>query len=246
MDLDVDFKKIAMETVYFSGSKLENLLNESAILAVKENSKKITMNHINKSYYKVLVGDEKSDRSGINDLDKKITAYHEAGHALVAKLISEDTRVTKVSIIPSTKGMGGFSVNIPRDKMYQTKKDLISSIMTSLGGRAAEEIIFGKEYVTTGASSDLEKATDMTLSMIGIFGMDESVGLLNYNLVSNRNIDIGDNILNRGKEILDDLYMDTIKIINANKSKLDILANRLIEKEVINEDEINDVICSGD
>lgn len=246
MSLDIDFKKVAMETVYFSGSKLENLLNESAILAVKESSEKITMNHINKSYYKVLVGDEKTDRSGINELDKKITAYHEAGHALVAKLISGDIRVTKVSIIPSTKGMGGFSVNIPKDKMYQTKKDLIISIMTSLGGRAAEEIVFGKEYITTGASSDLEKATEMTLSMIGIFGMDESVGLLNYNLVSNRNIDIGNIILNRGKEILDDLYMDTIKIINSNKFKLDILANRLIEKEVIDEGEINTIMYSKD
>lgn len=241
MSKDIDYNKVALETVYFSGSKLEHLLNESAILAVKENSKEITMNHINKAYYSVLVGDEKKDKSGIDKKDKKITAYHEAGHALVAKLTGEDTRVTKVSIIPSTKGMGGFSLNIPRDKMYQTKKDLIGNIMTSLGGRAAEEIIFGKDYVTTGASSDLEKATDMTLSMIGIFGMDSYSGLLNYNLVSNRNIDVGDSILKRGKEILDELYCDTLNIIRNNIDILNELADKLIEQEVLYEEEINSI-----
>lgn len=245
MSKDIDFNKVALETVYFSGSKLEHLLNESAILAVKENSKEITMNHINKAYYSVLVGDEKKDKSGIDKKDKKITAYHEAGHALVAKLTGEDTRVTKVSIIPSTKGMGGFSLNIPRDKMYQTKKDLIGNIMTSLGGRAAEEIIFGKDYVTTGASSDLEKATDMTLSMIGIFGMDSSSGLLNYNLVSNRNIDVGDSILKRGKEILDELYCDTLNVIKNNIDLLNELADKLIEQEVLYEEEINNIFLKN-
>ena len=200
----VDLKKVALETIYFSGAKLENLMNESAIIAVKEKSKEITMDHINKAYYSVLVGEEKKDRSSIDIKDKEITAYHEAGHALMAKLIAKDNRVTKVSIIPSTKGMGGFSLNIPPDKMYQTKKDILSNIMIALGGRAAEEIIFGKEEITTGASSDLEKATNMTLSMIGVFGMDEIVGLLNYNVLSSRNLDDG-RLLNRAKEILEKL-----------------------------------------
>ncbi len=238
---NVDFKKIALETIYFSGAKLENLMNESAIIAVKEKAKEITMEHINKAYYSVLVGEVKKDRSAIDIRDKKITAYHEAGHALMTKLIAKDNRVTKVSIIPSTKGMGGFSLNIPPDKMYQTKKDILSNIMIALGGRAAEEIIFGKEEITTGASSDLEKATDMTLSMIGVFGMDEVVGLLNYNVVSNRNIDDGI-LLNRTKEILDKLYSDTIKILNRNISTLQSLSENLIEREVLYEDEINNIL----
>ncbi|WP_333657499.1 ATP-dependent metallopeptidase FtsH/Yme1/Tma family protein, partial [Tissierella praeacuta] len=124
---NVDLKKIALETIYFSGAKLENLMNESAIIAVKEKSKEISMEHVNKAYYSVLVGDEKKDRSSIDYRDKEITAYHEAGHALVTKLIAKNNRVTKVSIIPSTKGMGGFSLNIPPDKMYQTKKDILSN-----------------------------------------------------------------------------------------------------------------------
>lgn len=239
---NVDLKKVALETLYFSGAKLENLMNESAIMAVKDKSKEITMDHINKAYYSVLVGDEKKDRTGISYKDKEITAYHEAGHALVAKLIAKENRVTRVSIIPSTKGMGGFSLNIPPDKMYQTKKDILSNIMIALGGRAAEEIIYGKENITTGASSDLEKATEMALSMIGVFGMDEVVGLLSYNLIANRNLDDGI-FLTRAKEILDNLYKETIILINNHKNSLESLAMSLIDKEVLNEEEINNLLC---
>ncbi|MDR7857295.1 ATP-dependent metallopeptidase FtsH/Yme1/Tma family protein [Tissierella sp.] len=238
---NVDLKKLALETIYFSGAKLENLMNESAIIAVKEKSKEITKDHINKAYYSVLVGDEKKDRSGISHIDKEITAYHEAGHALVAKLIAKDNRVTKVSIIPSTRGMGGFSLNIPPDKMYQTKKDIISSIMIALGGRAAEEIIYSKEDITTGASSDLEKATDMTLSMIGVYGMDETIGLLNYNVLSNKNLDDGA-LLIRAKEILDNLYSETITLLMNHRKELESLTINLIEKEVLNEEEINNIL----
>ncbi|WP_353095214.1 ATP-dependent metallopeptidase FtsH/Yme1/Tma family protein [Tissierella praeacuta] len=241
---DVDLKKVALETIYFSGAKLENLMNESAIIAVKEKSKEISMDHVNRAYYSVLVGDEKKDRSGIDHKDKEITAYHEAGHALVAKLIAKENRVTKVSIIPSTKGMGGFSLNIPPDKMYQTKKDILSNIMISLGGRAAEEIIYGKEQITTGASSDLEKATDMTLSMIGIFGMDEIVGLLNYNVLSSKNIDDG-TLLNRAKDILNDLYLDTINLLNNHRNELNAISEKLMEKEVLYEEEINSILCQA-
>lgn len=241
---EVDLKKVATETVYFSGAKLENLMNESAIIAVKEKSNNITMEHINKAYFSVLVGDEKKDRSSINHIDKEITAFHEAGHALIAKLVSKDNRVTKVSIIPSTRGMGGFSLNIPPDKMYQTKKDIISNIMVALGGRAAEEIIYGKEKITTGASSDIEKATDMTLSMIGIYGMDEEVGLINYNVLANKNLD-GGILLKRGKEILDSLYSDTLKLLNDNIEYLKILSENLIQKEVLHEEEINNILSKA-
>lgn len=239
---NVNFKNLALETIYFSGAKLENLMNESAIIAVKDKAKEINIDHINKAYYSVLVGDEKKDRSGIDKIDKKITAYHEAGHALMTKLKAKDNRVTKVSIIPSTKGMGGFSLNIPQEKMYQKKSDILSDIIIALGGRAAEEVIFGKDYITTGASSDLEKATEMTLSMIGIFGMDKEVGLLNYNVLSNKNLGNNEIILTRAREILDEIYLEAINILNQNKSKLEDLAEELIKKEVLNEEEINDIL----
>lgn len=238
---DVDLRKLALDTVYFSGAKLESLMNEAAILAAKEKSNEITSDHISKAYYTVLVGDEKKDKSTINLRDKEITAYHEAGHALVTKLVAKENRVSKVSIIPSTKGMGGFSINLPPDKMYQSKKDILSNIMIALGGRAAEEIIFGKDFVTTGASSDLEKATEMTLSMIALLGMDEEVGLVNYKVVGNRNLD-NKLVLDRAKEILDKLYLETKKLLMDNIESLKILANNLIEKEVLSEEEINHLI----
>src|SRR5699024_81875 len=196
---DIDFRRIALETVYFSGAKLENLLNESAMIAVRSKKEEITRGHIDQAYYKILVGDEKKDRSSLKRKDREITAYHEAGHALMAKLVSPENRVTRVSIIPSTKGMGGFSLNIPPDRMYQTKKEILNNIMVILGGRAAEEIIYGKENITTGASSDLEKATEDVLSMIGIYGMDEDVGLLNYNVIMSREFTSDIDLVSKGK-----------------------------------------------
>lgn len=241
LDKDVDFKKVALETIYFSGAKLENLLNESAIIAAKSKCKSISQNDINKAYYKVLVGDEKKDRSCINLKEREITAYHEAGHALVTKLVCKGNRVTRVSIIPSTKGIGGFSLSIPEDSIYKTKKEILSNIMIALAGRASEEIIFGKDHITTGASSDLEKSTNMVISLVGIYGMDSTVGLLNYSSISNdftRDI----KLMNRSREILDNLYLDTIKLLQENKVKLNILAKLLLEKETLGEEEIDKII----
>ncbi len=118
-------------------------MNESAMIAARNRDRRITMEHINKAYFTVLVGgEEKKDRSSISIEDKKVTAYHEAGHALVAKKLTKSNRVTKVSIIPSTKGMGGFSLNIPPDKMYQTKNDIVSNIMVALGGKSSRRNYF--------------------------------------------------------------------------------------------------------
>lgn len=239
---NVDLKKLALETVYFSGAKLENLLNESAMIAVKSNKKEITSKDIDQAYYKVLVGDEKKDRSSLRKKDREITAYHEAGHALMTKLLLPDNRVSKVSIIPSTKGMGGFSLNIPPDKMYQTKKEIINNIMISLAGRAAEEIIFGKDYITTGASSDLEKATESVLSMIGIYGMDRRTGFLNYNIVMSKELDSEIDLADRGREILEELYRETVECLEDSIGHLEDLARALLEKEVLDEREINKIL----
>jgi len=236
---DVDLNKVAHETVYFSGAQLENLMNESAMIAARNNDEIINMNHINKAFYTVLVGEEKKDRSNIPLEDKEITAYHEAGHALTAKKVSNLNRVTKVSIIPSTKGAGGFSMNIPPDKMYQSKKDIVNNIIIALGGRAAEEVIFGKENITTGASSDLKKATEMTLSMIGAFGMDDELGLINYEVLLGQNIGSNKYLLERAKSILDKLYEETKEIIIENMKSLDSIANKLLEQEVLGEEEID-------
>ncbi len=239
---DVDLKKLAMETVYFSGAKLENLMNEAAILAVKEKASEITKEHINSSYYKVLVGDEKLDRSHINFTDKKITAYHEAGHALVAKLVDNNNRVTRVSIIPSTKGIGGFSLNIPQDKMYRTKNDLKWNIMIALGGRAAEEIIFGKENITSGASFDLEKATETALSMVGNLGMDEDFGLINVNVLHSKEIHAESQLMERTSLILEELYKDTVLLLENSKEYLEKIALELIHKESIDEMELDKIL----
>lgn len=239
---DVDLRKIALETVYFSGAKLESLMNESAIIAARNKDKNITMDHINKAYYTLLVGDEKKDRSSISIGDKRITAYHEAGHALVAKKMAKNNRVTKVSIIPSTKGMGGFSLNIPPDRMYQTKVDIINNIKVALGGRAAEEIIFGKDNITTGAASDLQKATEMTLSLLGTYGMDEEVGLINYDIILNSNLNTDISLMERAKEMLNNFYQDTINVLVENRKYLEGIANMLLEKETLNEEEINQIL----
>lgn len=238
----VNLKKIAHETVYFSGAMLENLMNESAMLAARNNDPLIDTDHIDKAFYTVLVGEEKKDRSTIPFEDKKITAYHEAGHALITKLISKENRVTKVSIIPSTKGMGGFSMNIPPDKMYQTKKDIKNNIMIALGGRAAEEVVFGENNITTGASSDLKKATEMSLSMIGIYGMDKELGLLNYESILGQNVVGNEILINRIKEILDNLYSETKKLIIDNIEYLDKIASLLLEKEVLDEEDMNRLV----
>lgn len=240
---DVDLQKVALETVYFSGAKLENLMNESAMIAARNRDRRITMEHINKAYFTVLVGEEKKDRSSISLEDKKITAYHEAGHALVAKKLSKLNRVTKVSIIPSTKGMGGFSLNIPPDRMYQTKKDIIWNIMIALGGRAAEEIIFGKDNITTGASSDLQKATEITLAMIGSYGMDEQLGLINYDVILNSNLSTDISLMERAKEMLENFYIDTKELLRGNKRYLDLIAKELIYKESLNEEELNQILA---
>ncbi|MGF7056565.1 ATP-dependent zinc metalloprotease FtsH [Brassicibacter mesophilus] len=239
---NVDLKKVAYQTVYFSGAKLESLMNESAMLAAKNNDTQIQMNHIDKAFYTVIAGEEKKDRSSISHEEKEITAYHEAGHALVTKLVSPKNRVTKISIIPSTKGAGGFSMNIPPDKMYQTKEDIRNHIIIALGGRAAEEIIFGKEMITTGASNDLQKATDMSLAMIARFGMDEEAGLLNYETLLGHSLGSNAYILERTKSVINSLYEHTLNILKSNKEVLELIVATLLLKETIDEDELNSIL----
>jgi len=240
----VDLRKVAYQTVYFSGAKLESLMNESAMLAARYNDSSINMSHIDKAFYTVIAGEEKKDRSYISIEEKKVTAYHEAGHALVTKLTSPLNRVTKISIIPSTKGAGGFSMNIPPDKLYQSKEDILNNIMVALGGRAAEEIIFGKDRVTTGALNDLQKATDMIVSMIARYGMDDSTGLLNFEVLLGDSIGSNSYIIDRARKLIEELYIKTLDLIKENIDKLESIVERLLINETMDEEELNNIIGS--
>ena len=207
---NIDLYEIAEQTVYFSGAKLENMMNETAIFAAKRDNGVIEKEDIDRAFYTVIAGAEKKDRSSISQGDIEITAYHEGGHALITKLIAPDNRVTKVTIIPSTKGAGGFSMNISPERMYYKKRDMENNIKIALAGRAAEEIVFGHENITTGAYNDLEKATEIILNMIKRFGMDSDIGLLNYDVL--RQNGIGgeyDAITDQCKKKLDIAYTKT-------------------------------------
>ncbi len=228
---NVNIEDIAKQTIYFSGAMLSNLLNESAIYAAKSNKKFIEDDDIQKAYYAIIAGEEKKDRSNISSLDKKIVAFHEAGHAVVTKLMLPKNIISRVTIIPSTKGAGGFCVSIPEDKMLQSKQDLKAQIMVSLGGRVAEEIIFGEDNITTGASNDIEKASNIVKDYIIKYGMGRGVKIY----------DDKNNYLEECNILLNDLYKDTKNLLNNNLNYLNSIANSLINKESLNEEEINQI-----
>ncbi|MDF2546957.1 MAG: hflB [Anaerosolibacter sp.] len=239
----IDLGRLAHETVYFSGAELESLLNEAAILAAKQDAEQIKHEHIDKAYYTVIAGEEKKDRSMISQDDRRLIAYHEAGHALITKLVAPENRVTKVTIIPSTKGAGGFSMNIAPDKMCRSKKEMLNQIKISLGGRAAEEIILGEDNITTGASNDIEKATATIVAMMKRFGMNQSTGLLNYDVMNNySNAGVDRVMLDECKKTMDQLYEETKMILQKNVHLLDEIADTLLEKETVNEDILDQII----
>jgi cell division protease FtsH len=176
---DVDFRKIASSTVGFAGADLGNLLNESAILAGRNGAKSITQAMIQESIEKVLMGNTKKS-SRMTDLEKKITAYHEVGHALVGKMTPFTDPVHKVSIIPRGNA-GGVTWFLPeKDRTYVTKARFLDELATLYGGRVAEEVFFGQDMVTTGASSDIERATEIARSMVMRYGFDDELGAENF------------------------------------------------------------------
>ncbi len=241
----VDIEELAYQTVYFSGAKLESLMNEAAIFAARRNSGRIEMQDIEKAFYTVVAGFEKKDRSSISEEDRKITAFHEAGHALITRLLVPENRVTKVTIIPSTKGAGGFSMSIPPDRMYYKKKDMENSIRIMLAGRGAEEVIFGQDNITTGAANDLERATEIILNMVRRFGMKSSSGLLNYDVLYRNGMQqLQSDILEECKMTLATLYEEVKDILIKNKNLLSAIAQSLLEKETLNEKDLDKIIAS--
>ncbi len=245
---DVDLKQVAQTTAGFTGADLENLLNEASIAAAKENRSYVVQEDIKKSFIKVGIGAEKKSRI-ITEKEKKITAYHEAGHAILFHVLPDVGPVYTVSIIPTGLGAAGYTMPLPEnDDMFITKGKMLQDIMVSLGGRIAEEIIFGD--ITTGASSDIKKATKAARDMVTRYGMSENIGVINYNsdddeVFIGRDLAhakshselISGEIDREVKKIIDDCYSKAKAIILEHMEVLHNCAQELLKKEKIGREE---------
>ncbi len=245
---DVSLRDIAQTTAGFTGADLENLLNEAAILAAKEGKSFITQADINSSFVKVGIGVEKKSRV-ISEKEKKITAYHEAGHAILFHVLPDVGPVYTVSIIPTGLGAAGYTMPLPdRDEMFNTKGKMLQDIMVGLGGRIAEELIF--DDITTGASQDIKQSTALARAMITKYGMSDKIGLIHYGSDEDEVFigrdwghtkSYGDNaadlIDEEVKRIIDECYDKAKDLLMKHENVLHKCANLLLEKEKINREE---------
>lgn len=245
---DVDLDQIAKTTAGFTGADLENLLNESAIVAAKESREYIIQDDIRKSFVKVGIGTEKRSRI-VTEKEKKITAFHESGHAILFHLLPDVGPVYSVSIIPTGAGAAGYTMPLPeKDEMFNSKNRMLQEIMVDLGGRIAEELVF--DDITTGASQDIKQATALAKAMVTKYGMSEQVGLINYDDDSD-DVFIGRDLAHtKGygenvatvidqeiKRIIDECYAKAKNIILENRDVLDRCSELLLEKEKITREE---------
>ena len=245
---EVDLDQIAQTTSGFTGADLENLMNEAAINAAKCNRKFILQSDIKEAFFKVGVGQEKKSKV-VSEEEKKITAYHEAGHAILFHVLPKMDSVYTVSIIPTGMGAGGYTMPLPeKDDMYNTKEKMLQNITVSLGGRVAESLIFGD--ITTGASSDIKRATKIAKEMVTRYGMSNEIGVICYDNDEDE-VFIGKDLAHaRGysesvatkidseiKSIIDKCYADAERIINENIDVLHKCAALLLEKEKIGKEE---------
>ena len=245
---DVNLQQLAQTTAGFTGADLENLLNEAAIIAAKENRSFIANKDVKRAFVKVGIGAEKKSRI-ISDKEKKITAYHEAGHAILFHALPDVGPVYTVSIIPTGVGAAGYTMPLPeKDEMFATKSRMLQDIMVSLGGRIAEEIIFGD--ITTGASSDIKKATKTARRMVTRYGMSDNIGVICYDddddevfigkdlaHAKAHSEEISGEIDKEVKRIIDDCYTKAKDIIMQHENILHSCAKLLLEKEKINREE---------
>ena len=240
---DIDLKEVAKMTVYMSGADLANVMNEAGIYAVRNKHSSITMKDIDNAISKIQAGEEKRNKKNITLKDKEITAYHEAGHALVAKLLSGAT-VSKVTIIPTTKGAGGYTLFLPDEKMFSTKRDLLNDIAVFLAGRASEEIIFGENDVTNGASNDLRKATQIAMNMVKNFGMSQNVGLVSFlDIHSDNSSSTNDNTIEKEvKDMIEQVYKETKELLRNNSDCLKNIATLLLERETIFKKDVDNIV----
>ena len=248
---DVDLELLAKQTTGFTGADLENLLNEAALIAARKNKKEITMEDCEEAMEKVVMGPAKKNRI-ISPEEKKLTAYHESGHALVAKLLPNANPVRKVTIIPRGMALGATWQSPDEDKHNLTKDELIDEISVLLAGRAAEEVALGK--ITTGAENDLQRATEIARRMVTQYGMSEKVGLVAFEQA--REIFLGKELVQEKKyseetahlidkeiaRIVTECYERAKKILRDNIDKLHEMANKLLEKETLYEAEIDEIV----
>ena len=244
---EVDLKILAKRTPGFTGADLQNLLNEAALLAARHNKTRIYMDDLEEAIDKVMAGPEKKSRI-ISDEEKENTAYHEVGHALLAKLLGNCDPLHKVSIIPRGMALGVTMVLPEKDHLTMKKVQLLDKIAMTLGGRIAEEIIYGKEFITTGASNDLEKVTQMARAMVTKYGMSEKLGNLAYgksedHVFMGRDFghqrdyseEIAAEIDNEVQRIVNEQYELAKTLLMDNRDMLDTIAHKLLEMETLDE-----------
>lgn len=256
IDPSADMKIMARRTPGFSGADLANMVNEAALLAARRNKTKVEMVEFEEAIERVVAGPERKSRV-INDKEKKIVAFHESGHALLAKMIPGSDPVHKISIIPRGVGALGYTLQLPTEDRYLiTKSEIMNRMIVLLGGRAAEKMVFNE--ITTGAQNDLEHATEFAHKMVCEYGMSERLGpvtfgkkneqvFLGRDIIKDKNysektaVEIDEEI----RRIVEDCYNQAKKLLDEKRDKLDILANILLEKEVLDAEDV-DVILKGD
>ena len=239
---DVNFKEIAGDTSGFTGAELANILNEAAIIATREKHEAITKMDIENAVRKITVGLEKQNRV-ISEKDKKLTAYHEAGHAVVSKFLPTQTAVKEVSIIPRGVAGGYTMYKTTEDKFYVSKTELLEKMVSLMGGRAAEKIVLNE--ISTGASNDIEVATGIAKDMIVVYGMSEEIGPISLKVDDPYEIqvfgeEITDKIGKQISELVENAYITAQKILTENMDILDCVAQKLLEKEKITEEEFEE------
>jgi len=245
---DVDLKQIAQTTAGFTGADLENLMNEAAIGAARENRTFINNEDIKRAFIKVGIGTEKKSKV-ISEKEKRITAYHEAGHAILFHVLPDVGPVYTVSIIPTEVGAAGFTMPLPeKDEMFHTKGRMLQEITVLLGGRAAEELVL--EDITTGASQDIKEATKVARAMVTRYGFSEEIGMVNYEQdedevfigrdwghIRNYSDNVANKIDEEVKKIINECYGKAKGILNEHRDKLDKCVALLMEKERITREE---------
>jgi cell division protease FtsH len=249
LDRDVDLQKVAQMTVYFSGAKLENLMNEAALLAARRRHAKISMDDVEDAMLKVVVGVEKKSKV-VSEKEKRLTAFHEAGHAIVIRNLPTQDPVHQISIIP--RGMaGGYTYSLPReDKSYMSKNEMFEEIVSLLGVRVAESLCL--DDISTGASNDIERATSIARKMVTKYGMSDRIGPITFgaghdevflgrDFATQRNYseNIASIIDEEIKNIVDTAYDKAKNILEEYKDKLNNVALKLIENEKMSSDEFN-------
>ena len=247
---DIDYEEIAKRTAGTSGADLANIINEGALRAVREGRNKLTQEDLEESIETVIAGQQKKN-AVISDDQKKIIAYHEVGHALVAAIQTQKTPVTKITIVPRTGGALGYTMTVDKDEKYiMTKQELFDEIVTFAGGRSAEELIFNTK--TTGASNDIERATAMARNMVTIYGMDDEFDFMQLEQIQGRYLGgqrsmivsdgTGNKIDEKVAQIIAKAHMRAIEILKDNLDKLHEISNFLLKEETITGDQFMEIL----